>query len=54
MKHPILRKMIPAGMVMVLLAGCGEKKVDYEMEPKGWLVHWMNSGKRITGMTALR
>ena len=32
MKHPILRKMIPAGMVMVLLAGCGEKKVDYEME----------------------
>ena len=32
MKHPILRKMIPAGMVMVLLTGCGEKKVDYEME----------------------
>lgn len=32
MKHPILRKMILAGMVMVLLTGCGEKKVDYEME----------------------
>ena len=32
MKHSILRKMIPAGMAMVLLAGCGEKKVDYEME----------------------
>ena len=32
MKHSILRKMIPAGMAMVLLAGCGGEKVDYDME----------------------
>ena len=32
MKHSILKKIIPAGMALVLLTGCGEKKVDYDME----------------------
>ena len=32
MKHSILRKIIPAGMALVLLTGCGGKKVDYDME----------------------